>query len=102
MEYGIHWYFDPCAFLYPLLLLFVVLAGVLYPCVLHILEEQAEDMVSLVALQAELASLPAGFEKPSAIQQRAIVPMTKGRDVIAQSQSGLFFSEDLPPYACEG
>ncbi|KAJ5079820.1 eukaryotic initiation factor 4a-iii [Anaeramoeba ignava] len=30
----------------------------------------------------------AGFEKPSAIQQRAIVPITKGRDVIAQSQSG--------------
>mmetsp|Transcript_2917 Transcript_2917/g.7204 ORF Transcript_2917/g.7204 Transcript_2917/m.7204 type:complete len:405 (-) Transcript_2917:303-1517(-) len=29
-----------------------------------------------------------GFEKPSAIQQRAIVPMVKGRDVIAQSQSG--------------
>lgn len=29
-----------------------------------------------------------GFEKPSAIQQRAIVPMTQGRDVIAQSQSG--------------
>jgi ATP-dependent RNA helicase len=30
----------------------------------------------------------AGFEKPSAIQQRAIVPITKGRDVIAQAQSG--------------
>ena len=29
-----------------------------------------------------------GFEKPSAIQQRAIYPITKGRDVIAQSQSG--------------
>merc|ERR1712135_183380 len=29
-----------------------------------------------------------GFEKPSAIQQRAIVPVTKGRDVIAQAQSG--------------
>ncbi|GAB6024473.1 Eukaryotic initiation factor 4A-III, variant 2 [Chamberlinius hualienensis] len=29
-----------------------------------------------------------GFEKPSAIQQRAIKPMIKGRDVIAQSQSG--------------
>jgi len=29
-----------------------------------------------------------GFEKPSAIQQRAIVPCTKGRDVIAQAQSG--------------
>jgi len=29
-----------------------------------------------------------GFEKPSAIQQRAIVPMTSQRDVIAQAQSG--------------
>merc|ERR1712010_84686 len=29
-----------------------------------------------------------GFEKPSAIQQRAIMPMKEGRDVIAQSQSG--------------
>ena len=29
-----------------------------------------------------------GYEKPTAIQQRAIVPMTAGRDVIAQAQSG--------------
>ena len=29
-----------------------------------------------------------GFEKPSYIQQRAIIPITKGRDIIAQSQSG--------------
>ena len=29
-----------------------------------------------------------GFEKPSAIQQRAIVPVIKGHDVIAQAQSG--------------
>lgn len=29
-----------------------------------------------------------GFEKPSAIQQRAIKPIMIGRDVIAQSQSG--------------
>jgi len=29
-----------------------------------------------------------GFEKPSAIQQRAIVPCLKGMDVIAQAQSG--------------
>ncbi|KAI9227222.1 MAG: ATP-dependent RNA helicase FAL1 [Piptocephalis tieghemiana] len=28
------------------------------------------------------------FEKPSAIQQRAIMPITSGRDVIAQAQSG--------------
>ncbi|KFG32803.1 putative eukaryotic translation initiation factor 4A, isoform 3, partial [Toxoplasma gondii FOU] len=29
-----------------------------------------------------------GFERPSAVQQRAIVPIMKGRDVIVQSQSG--------------
>lgn len=29
-----------------------------------------------------------GFEKPTAIQQRAIKPIIKGRDVIAQAQSG--------------
>merc|ERR1711959_231589 len=29
-----------------------------------------------------------GFEKPSAVQQRAIGPIIAGRDVIAQSQSG--------------
>ena len=29
-----------------------------------------------------------GFEKPSAIQQRAIQPIVRGRDVIAQAQSG--------------
>ncbi|KAJ7811198.1 hypothetical protein B0H14DRAFT_2459657, partial [Mycena olivaceomarginata] len=28
------------------------------------------------------------FEKPSAIQQRAILPITQGRDVIVQAQSG--------------
>ncbi|OJJ60841.1 hypothetical protein ASPSYDRAFT_130471, partial [Aspergillus sydowii CBS 593.65] len=29
-----------------------------------------------------------GFERPSAIQQRAILPIIKGNDVIAQAQSG--------------
>ena len=29
-----------------------------------------------------------GFEKPSAIQQRAVIPIITGRDVIAQAQSG--------------
>ena len=29
-----------------------------------------------------------GFEKPSAIQSRAILPACQGRDVIAQAQSG--------------
>lgn len=35
--------------------------------------------------EPRLVSFPrAGFEKPSAIQQRAIIPIVKGRDVIAQ------------------
>lgn len=29
-----------------------------------------------------------GFDKPSAVQQRAIMPIVSGRDVIVQSQSG--------------
>jgi translation initiation factor 4A len=29
-----------------------------------------------------------GFERPSAIQQRAIMPVIKGKDVVAQAQSG--------------
>jgi superfamily II DNA/RNA helicase len=32
--------------------------------------------------------IPPSFERPSAIQQRAIVPVVKGHDVIAQAQSG--------------
>ena len=32
-----------------------------------------------------------GFEKPSAIQQRAVKPMLLGKDVIAQAQSGKCF-----------
>ena len=37
-----------------------------------------------------------GFERPSAIQQRAIVPIIQGRDVIAQSQVILLLNE-FPP-----
>ena len=29
-----------------------------------------------------------GFERPSAIQQKAVVPIKDGRDVLAQAQSG--------------
>lgn len=36
-----------------------------------------------------------GFERPSAIQQRAIKPVLMGRDVIAQAQSGTF--HPFPP-----
>ena len=38
--------------------------------------------------QPELCRTMAGFEKPSAIQQRGIVPFAKGHDVIQQAQSG--------------
>lgn len=40
----------------------------------------------LVLSQSALVS--AGFEKPSAIQQKGIVPFGKGLDVIQQAQSG--------------
>jgi len=58
-------------------------------------EEEADD--SIPALTFDAMNLkPAllrgifayGFERPSAIQQRAIRPIVRGRDVIAQSQSG--------------
>ena len=43
-----------------------------------------------------------GFEKPSAIQQRAVKPILMGRDVIAQAQSGrkdliLFYVHSINP-----
>jgi len=44
-------------------------------------------LVSSLSNHPEYGNL-LGFEKPSAIQQRAIIPIMKGRDVIAQSQSG--------------
>ena len=40
------------------------------------------------ALLTQLAAPKCSFERPSAIQQRAIVPVIKGHDVIAQAQSG--------------
>ena len=42
-----------------------------------------------------------GFEKPSAIQQRALVPLLKGRDVIAQAQSGTGKSSMIALVACQ-
>jgi len=44
------------------------------------------DVISSPASHLTFYSI--GFEKPSAIQQRAIVPIVQGRDVIAQAQSG--------------
>ncbi|KAG6767158.1 hypothetical protein POTOM_028340 [Populus tomentosa] len=42
-----------------------------------------------------------GFEKPSAIQQRALMPIIKGRDVIAQAQSGTGKTSMIALTACQ-
>merc|ERR1711963_882258 len=53
-------------------------------------EQKVEDSQDDMNLKEELLRgiYAYGFEKPSAIQQRAIVPCIKGMDVIAQAQSG--------------
>jgi len=52
--------------------------------------DEAIESFDAMALQDNLLRgiYAYGFEKPSAIQQRAIKPMTMGRDIIAQAQSG--------------
>ncbi|KAL4220179.1 Eukaryotic initiation factor 4A-II [Mactra antiquata] len=52
--------------------------------------EQVVDNFDDMSLREELLRgiYAYGFEKPSAIQARAILPCIKGRDVIAQAQSG--------------
>lgn len=42
-----------------------------------------------------------GFEKPSAIQQRAMLPICQGRDVIAQAQSGTGKSSLIAMTICQ-
>ncbi|KAI8474432.1 MAG: P-loop containing nucleoside triphosphate hydrolase protein [Monoraphidium minutum] len=42
-----------------------------------------------------------GFEKPSAIQQRAMLPICQGRDVIAQAQSGTGKSSLISMVICQ-
>ncbi|KAF6147621.1 hypothetical protein GIB67_031612 [Kingdonia uniflora] len=42
-----------------------------------------------------------GYEKPSAIQQRAVMPIIQGRDVIAQAQSGTGKSSMIALTACQ-
>lgn len=42
-----------------------------------------------------------GFEKPSAIQQRAVLPIVEGRDVIAQAQSGTGKSSLIAITTCQ-
>jgi len=52
--------------------------------------DQVTDSFDAMDLKSELLRgiYAYGFERPSAIQQRAIVPVIKGHDVIAQAQSG--------------
>jgi len=53
-------------------------------------EIQVVDSFDKLGLKEELLRgiYSYGFEKPSAVQQRAILPILKGRDTIVQSQSG--------------
>ncbi|KAK8164446.1 P-loop containing nucleoside triphosphate hydrolase protein [Phyllosticta citrichinensis] len=52
--------------------------------------DETTDSFDSMSLKPELLRgvYAYGFERPSAIQQRAIVPVIKGHDVIAQAQSG--------------
>ena len=52
--------------------------------------DETTDSFDAMNLKAELLRgvYAYGFERPSAIQQRAIMPVIKGSDVIAQAQSG--------------
>jgi len=52
--------------------------------------EEVIDNFDNLSLQEDLLRgiYAYGFEKPSAIQQRAIMPLVKGHDIIAQAQSG--------------
>ncbi|KAJ7091885.1 ATP-dependent RNA helicase eIF4A [Mycena belliarum] len=52
--------------------------------------DETTDSFDNMNLKAELLRgvYAYGFERPSAIQQRAIMPIIKGRDVIAQGQAG--------------
>jgi len=52
-------------------------------------EEVVDNFDNMNLLEDLLRGIYAyGFEKPSAIQQRAIMPLVKGLDIIAQAQSG--------------
>jgi ATP-dependent RNA helicase len=42
-----------------------------------------------------------GFEKPSAIQQRALIPIIDGRDMIAQAQSGTGKTSTIAITSCQ-
>jgi translation initiation factor 4A len=59
-------------------------------CLLQSNWDQVVDSFDDMGLREDLLRgiFAYGFEKPSAIQQRAILPCIKGHDVIAQAQSG--------------
>ncbi|KAI4991479.1 hypothetical protein ZWY2020_039850 [Hordeum vulgare] len=54
-------------------------------------KEKSESSSAVIgrAQQEGSTTLGYGFEKPSAIQQRAVIPIISGRDVVAQAQSGI-------------
>ena len=61
----------------------------LLPCIQSNWDQVVENFDDMNLREELLRGIYAyGFEKPSAIQQRAIMPVLKGRDVIAQAQSG--------------
>ncbi|KAF8765065.1 Eukaryotic initiation factor 4A-I like protein [Argiope bruennichi] len=65
----------------------------IFPATLFIIDSNWEEVVDSfdnMNLNEDLLRgiYAYGFEKPSAIQQRAIIPCVKGLDVIAQAQSG--------------
>eukprot|EP01117_Protostelium_nocturnum_P008612 TRINITY_DN308_c0_g1_i1.p1 TRINITY_DN308_c0_g1~~TRINITY_DN308_c0_g1_i1.p1 ORF type:complete len:400 (-),score=151.94 TRINITY_DN308_c0_g1_i1:272-1471(-) len=52
-------------------------------------EETADNFDNMNLREGLLRGVYAyGFERPSAIQQRAILPLSRGKDLIAQAQSG--------------
>ena len=56
---------------------------------MHVAELRANVKPEFASLRyLNVCRVRAGFEKPSAIQQKGIVPITKNLDVIQQAQSG--------------
>ena len=66
---------------------FTFLSSSLVTCLNSLLLSSPDTEPDIVLTTSLCLSL-SGFEKPSAIQQRGIVPFAKGLDVIQQAQSG--------------
>lgn len=58
------------------------------PGLVFIIHHHSSPLFLSKSINAHTMLTFTGFEKPSAIQQRAVLPIIKGHDVIAQSQSG--------------